>query len=350
MNGQALPDFHLLRMNIMASRGAARWRHAVALAAVVLAAASAAAAEPLRLEAKIPLGSVAGRIDHMAVDLARRRLFVAELGNDSVGVVDLDARKVVHVIAGLKNPQGVALVPAQDTLYVANARDGSVRIFRGAEYADAGRIDLGDDADNIRVDALTNRVYVGYGGGALALIDPAIARKIADVPLPAHPESFQLDHKRNLIYVNLPDARAIAVADPESKQVTRWPMHVGSANFAMALREDAEQVIAVFRRPARLGVFAMVDGAQVAAPESCGDADDVFHDAKRRRVYVSCGEGFVDVFDDDGYRRIAHIRTVAGARTALFVPEIDRLLLAVRANGREPAGIWVFRPNDSQGH
>jgi hypothetical protein len=88
----------------------------------------------------------------------------------------------------------------------------------------------------------------------------------------------------------------------------------------------------------------MADGAQVAAPESCGDADDVFHDAKRRRVYVSCGEGFIDVFDDNGYRRIAHIRTVAGARTALFVPEIDRLLLAVRANGGEPAAIWVFRP------
>ena len=326
-------------------------RLAASVLCVLLAAPGAApAAELLELEAKIPLVDVAGRIDHLAFDAGRGRLFVAELGNDSVGVVDVAARKVIHRIGGLKNPQGVGYVPALDLLLVANASDGSVRFFRGPDYAAAGRIDLGDDADNIRVDAVTNLVYVGYGGGALALIDPAIARKIADVPLPAHPESFQLDHKRNLIYVNLPDARAIAVADPESKQVTRWPMHVGSANFAMALSEDAEQVIAVFRRPARLGVFAMVDGAQVAAPESCGDADDVFHDAKRRRVYVSCGEGFVDVFDDDGYRRIAHIRTVAGARTALFVPEIDRLLLAVRANGREPAGIWVFRPNDSQGH
>ena len=44
---------------------------------------------PLQLEAKIPLGDVRGRIDHMAVDLKRQRLFVAELGNDSVGVVDL---------------------------------------------------------------------------------------------------------------------------------------------------------------------------------------------------------------------------------------------------------------------
>src|SRR5262245_8495752 len=33
---------------------------------------------------KIPLGDVSGRIDHLAIDLARRRLFVAELGNDTV--------------------------------------------------------------------------------------------------------------------------------------------------------------------------------------------------------------------------------------------------------------------------
>ena len=75
---------------------------------------SDAFAEPgasvLQLEAKIPLGNVAGRIDHMAVDLARRRLFVAELGNDTVGVVDLGAQKVIHRIAGLKEPQGVAYV------------------------------------------------------------------------------------------------------------------------------------------------------------------------------------------------------------------------------------------------
>jgi YVTN family beta-propeller protein len=320
-------------------------RLAISALGIVLAAIGPALAEdPLALEAKIPLGDVGGRIDHMAFDVAHGRLFVAELGNDSVGVIDVAARTVVHRIAGLKNPQGVGYVPSLDLLLVANASDGSVRLFRGPDYAAAGRIDLGDDADNIRVDAEANRVYVGYGGGALALIDPVAARKVADIPLPAHPESFQLDRKRHRIYVNLPDARAIAVADPAGKQVTRWPMNIGSANFPMTLRDDAEQVIAVFRRPARLGVFAMADGAQIAAPESCGDSDDVFHDAKRRRVYVSCGEGFVDVFDDEGYRRVAHIRTVAGARTALFVPEIDRLLLAVRANGREPAAIWVFRP------
>ena len=78
----------------------------------------------------------------------------------------------------------------------------------------------------------------------------------------------------------------------------------------------------------------------------CIKSDDVFFDAKRQRVYVSCGKGFVDVIQRDGdtYEELARIPTVAGARTALFVPERDRLYLAVRASGGEGAAIWVFRP------
>jgi YVTN family beta-propeller protein len=92
---------------------------------------------------KIPLGDVRGRIDHLAVDLKRNRLFVAELGNDTVGVVDLNEQKVQHVITGLKEPQGIGYVPSSDTLFVANAGDGSVLMFHGADYAAAGRIDFG---------------------------------------------------------------------------------------------------------------------------------------------------------------------------------------------------------------
>src|SRR3954468_11786625 len=87
---------------------------------------------PPQLQAKIPLGDVRGRIDHMAIDLARLRLFVAELGNDSVGIVDLKKREVIQTISGLHEPQGLGYVPATDALYVANTGDGSVRVFAGS--------------------------------------------------------------------------------------------------------------------------------------------------------------------------------------------------------------------------
>jgi len=79
---------------------------------------------PLVLEAKIALGDVRGRIDHMAFDVARNRLFVAELENNSVAVVDIGARKVLRRIADLKGPQGLGYVARTDTLFVANGGDG----------------------------------------------------------------------------------------------------------------------------------------------------------------------------------------------------------------------------------
>ena len=165
------------------------WR--AALLMVLIAAPASATAQtagpPLVLEAKIPLGAVRGRIDHLAIDLKRQRLFVAELGNDSLGVVDLAARNVLRTITGLSEPQGVGYEPATDTVYLANAGDGSVRVLRGEDLAPIGRIELGDDADNVRVDSQGKRVLIGYGKGALAIIDPASRAKTGDIRLSGHP-------------------------------------------------------------------------------------------------------------------------------------------------------------------
>ena len=176
-----------------------------------------APAAPLELEAKIPLGDVRGRIDHLAVDLKRHRLYVAELGNDSVGVVDLNARNTVRTLLGLKAPQGIGYVPSTDTLYIANAGDGSVRLFQGEDLDPIGQIALGEDADNVRVDDAVHRIFIGYGDGALAVIDTASRRKIADIALGAHPESFQLERSGEHIVVNVPDRHEIAYVDREAK-------------------------------------------------------------------------------------------------------------------------------------
>jgi hypothetical protein len=322
---------------------------ASAVIAAIIAAFGSALAQSngatLRLEAKIPLGDVRGRIDHMAADINRHRLFVAELGNNTVGIVDVGQGKVLQVLGGQKEPQGIGYLPDTDTLYVANGGDGSLRLFQGPNYTVNGRIDFGNDADNVRVDQSNQRVVVGYGAGALAVIDGAKTNKTGEIRLPAHPEGFQLEPDAGLAYVNLPNARGIAVADLSSGKVTAiWPVGGASANFPMALNGDANQVLAVFRNPPKLGVFDKRDGSIVRMVDTCGDADDVFVDAKRHRVYVSCGAGVIDIFDARSYERVSRLPTVSGARTSLFVPELDRLFLAVRAGGGNPAAIWVFGP------
>jgi YVTN family beta-propeller protein len=299
----------------------------------------------LQLETKIPLGSVAGRIDHMAIDLERHRLFVAELGNDSVGVVDLNAQKVIHRISGLKEPQGVAYIRMTDALYVANAGDGAVLVYHGPNYSPAGRIDLGSDADNIRADLAANSILVGFGNGAIAVVDLRDNARTKTFALKAHPESFQLDSASGQVFVNVPNTRSITVLNAKTgKEAHTWPLRHGG-NFPMALDPERKRVLVAFRNPAKLAAFDWQSGGLVSEVDICGDADDLFVDQSLDRIYVTCGAGSIDVLttDDAKYSRVARVPTVAGARTGLFVPEINRLLVGVRAGPKEPAAIWVFR-------
>jgi len=304
-------------------------------------------ADPLQLEAKIPLGNVSGRIDHFAYDPQQHLLFVAELGNNSVGIADLEAGKVAGRLSGLSEPQGLGWHAATRTLYVANAGDGSVRLYQGPDFTPAGAIALGDDADNVRLDSVRDRVVVGYGSGGLSIIDPASRRKIADIPLRRHPESFQFDEQGQRIFANVPNAGEIAVVDVgQGKQMSSLALGGAHANFPMAIDPQNHRLLAVTRNPARLLVFGTQDGKPLARLQTCGDSDDLFVDAKRQRIYVTCGEGMVEVFahKGDAYESIARVPTVSGARTSWFAADRDRLYVAVRAHASEPAAIWIFRP------
>jgi YVTN family beta-propeller protein len=302
---------------------------------------------PLSVEAKIPLGAVNGRIDHLAFDPGRQRLYVAELGNNSIGIVDLKAGRVINTVPGFDEPQGIAYEASTDTIYVANGGDGSVRVFNATEFAPLGTIELHKDADNVRVDRATHRVYVGYGDGALSVIDPGSRRRVADIVLPGHPESFQLHPSDERVFVNVPDAQQVAVISRgTNRQLATWRTGDLRSNYPLTLDVEKSRVIAVFRHPARLQVFDMAEGHPVGSVEVCGDSDDVFLDSKRRRLYVICGEGFVDSIDatSDSLKRIDRLNTSSGARTGLFIPEMDRLVVAIRARGAEPTALWVLRP------
>lgn len=301
---------------------------------------------PISLQAKIPLGRIAGRIDHMAIDLVRRRLFVAELGNDTVSVIDLDKKKVAHRIANLSEPQGIAYVPPTDTLFVANGSDGSMRVFRGSDYAQIARIRLGQDADNVRFHSRTGNVLVGLGNGAIAAINPKTNKKVGEARLPAHPESFQIDNRSGRIFVNLPNASAIGVLGDDLRLQQTWKVRY-AANFAMTLDPDDHRIVVAFRRPTRLVAYDEETGRTVAEAETCGDVDDLFYDRRRKDLYVVCGSGALDVLHagTDRFTKIVRIQTVAGARTGLFAPEFDSLFLGVRAHLGEPPALWVYRLN-----
>ena len=301
--------------------------------------------EPLKLEKTIQLPDVQGRIDHMSIDVKGQRLFVSALGNNTVEVIDLKAGKRANTISGLKEPQGVLYVPGSGRLYVASSKDGTVKIFDATQLKLLKTVEYSDDADNLRYDSSRERIYVGFGDGALGELD-SDGKKIGEIKLDSHPESFQLEKNSARIYVNLPKSRKIAVLDREKGTVlTTWGTGMSFNNYPMALDEQNHRLFVVTRLPARLLVMDTSSGKTVQTLSAVGDCDDVFYDQSRKRIYASGGEGAISVFeqqDADHYKEVGRIATVKGARTSFFSLDLSRLYLAVRRQGSSTAMIQVF--------
>src|SRR6266700_3504383 len=254
---------------------------------------------PLLLVQEIPLPNVGGRIDHFTFDAKRKRVIGAALGNNTVEVVDTFAGRDIHSIAGAADPQGVVFVGDLNKLFVANGTDGKLRIYDGDSFKLLNTVDIGEDADNVRYDPVEKKVYVAFGGdegGGIAVIDAASGKRLEDAAkLDAHPESFQIATSKSAIYANIATNAKVVVLDSDS-------------------------------------------GATVGTVPCVSDADDLYYDAGRKRIYVPGGEGFISVIqqiDADHYRPLAKIPTTVGARTGLWYEKRDRFYLAVPASSKQ---------------
>lgn len=314
-------------------------------ALVSLQNASPQSGAPLHQVQVIALSGVEGRIDHMAADTKGERLYVAALGNNTLEVVDLKAGNRVHSIGGMHEPQGVRVFAADTKLLVANGGSGTVDLLDARTFAHLKTIPEMPDADNVRFDPASGFLFVGYGEGDIVRLD-GNGKRLDDVRLPGHPESFQLETKGSRIFVNVPSASIVAVLDRRSqKLIARWPVTGARSNFPMALDESHHRLFLGCRQPAQMLVYDTETGKQVASVGIDGDTDDLFYDSTHKRLYVSCGAGFLDVIrqqDADHYSVLQRLPTAAGARTSLFLPERHRLYLAVPHRGSQQAEIRVY--------
>jgi DNA-binding beta-propeller fold protein YncE len=302
---------------------------------------------PLKLKQTIPLPGVEGRIDHFAADPSGQRLFVCALGNNSLEVIDLRKGERAHSIMGLGAPQGVGYAPQVDRLFVANDKGGICKIYDGKSFQTVGELNLEDDADNVRYDETRKKFYVGFGSGGIAVVNAADGKQVGSIKVGAHPEAFQLEKNGSRIFVNVPNSRHVAVVDRDKGEVVAtWKTDLAFANFPMALDEANHRLFIGCRMPARLVVLNTDSGEVVAKLDISGDTDDVFYDSKRHRIYAVCGAGKIDIIeqtDPNSYKASAKIDTADGARTGMFVPQIDTLFVAVPHRGSQRAEIRAYQ-------
>jgi len=240
-------------------------------------------------------------------------------------------------------------------LFVASSK-GKLYIYDGTSFDLITAIDFHGDVDNLRYDAANKRVYVGYGDEETAAIGAVDAttnkRTDEEYKLGAHPESFQLESAGPNMYVNLPDLKQIAVINRSTHAIARWPLTL-EHNFPMALDEAGHRLFVGTHEPARMAVFDTQSGQMIAALPSVQDADDLYYDAGRKRIYMAGGEGFIYTFqqsDPGHYQLLAKMPTTLGARTAGYFGKgkkgFERFFLAVPARADHGAEIWIYTVQD----
>jgi len=314
---------------------------------------------PLQRVQTIPMPNVFGRMDHLGVDIEGGRLFAAALGasQNTVEVIDLKAGKRIFSIRGQSMPQGVFYSADFKRLFVANGRDGTVKIFRGDGFELVDSLSIGVDPDHVGYDQATKYLYVGIRtpnsrAGALAIIDTRTNKHIGDIRTEALPGGIKIETSGPRIFVTLAGVPKIGVVDRvKREEIAAWPLTGVPSVVALALDETHHRVFGGSRNPPMLIVLDTESGKQITQLDGVVGIDDLWYDAEHNRIYASGGRGsatgFVYVYqqkDADHYELAAKIPTRANAQTSILVPQLNRYYVSASANDKEDAAILVFEP------
>jgi DNA-binding beta-propeller fold protein YncE len=303
--------------------------------------------EPLKRVVTIQLKGASGPLDHLFVDAKHARLFVANQSNDTLDVVDLMTNKLVKQIPDQKQIHGIAYAPDLDRIFVGNG-GGVCNALDGRDYTLLKSIPV-KDADNVHFDPRTNHVFVA-GEKDMAVIDAESLKLVTTIKLPAPPEGFRIATGTPRLYVNVGPEFEVVVIDTDKNEVAaRHPLKATKGIETLALDEDNKRIFVGFRGEPRIVVLDQESGKELTSLGIPEGIDDMFFDAKGKRIYASCGSGFVAVvrqLDADHYESVAKVETVKGAKTCFYDAATARLYLAVpRQEGKEGPEIWVYQAN-----
>jgi DNA-binding beta-propeller fold protein YncE len=323
-----------------------QWATSLALAFLASTALLAGDSPKLELVQAIPLQGKAGRLDHLALDRKGNRLFVANLSNSSLDIVDLKAGKLLKQVSGQRKIQGVSYAPDLDRLFVGSGEDGVCNVFDGKDYSLLKSFKL-SDADNVRYDPKSARAYVTHAENSLTVIDAKTLKIVATVTLPGPPEAFQLNPEESRIFLNVTSPSQVVVIDTKKYEVAAsYSLKRAKANYPLALDAHNQRVFVGCREPSVVLVLDAKTGQEVTRIDIPGDIDDLFHDSKRKRLYATCGEGFLAVIeqrDADRYALVEKIATAKLARTGLFDPDTGRFYVVVPAHGAKGPEVRVYQ-------
>ena len=326
---------------------------ACAAAPAPQAAGTAGAEITLVPEGHSDLPGYSGDFDHFAVDLPGNRLFLAAEDHGTLEVFDLHSGKHLKSVGGFETPHSIFPIPQTQRLLITDGSD-TIKLLDAATLAPAGTLKLHPGADSIGFDGGSGHLYVVTGGKDVKLreswleeIDPVSLRKIGETHFDAdHVEAMAVEQHGPHIYVNITDKNHVAVIDKATRRiVAQWPVREAAQNALAQLDEVNHRLFIVARDPGRFIVLNTDGGTTIASFTAPKHVDAEIFDAANRRVYAPGGEGYIGVYaerDAGHFAELAHVPSAAGAKTAILVPELRRLYVAVSPGEGKTGGAIIW--------
>jgi DNA-binding beta-propeller fold protein YncE len=219
-----------------------------------------------------------------------------------------------------------------------------------------GHIALTIDADPVVYDPVSKYLYVVNGGREahtptclISIVDIASGKKLADMKLETNRlESMAIEKSGPRLFVNMTGINSIGVVDREKRAVVEtWPIAAAKENVPLQYDEATHRLFLATRKPSKLVVVNADNGKEVVSLDVADYVDDLAYDAAHHRLYLpgGGGTGAVSVVAQRGadkYEVVATVPTKPGAKTARFVPELNKYYVGVPAKDAQPAEILVF--------
>ena len=318
-------------------------------------ASTAVAADPLRLLGRTDVPHFEGDFDHFAADVKGNRLFLAGEEKGTLEVFDLKTGKHLKTVKGFDEPHAIHFMPEKNRLIVTDSGGSMTKILDAKTYGVVGKITLVPGADVLSYDPSTRRAWITTGGKnadpklkqtTVSVVDVDSGRSVGEVKFDTDfTEGIAAEQKGQRVFINLAGRSEVAVVDKATfKPIATWPVKEGQNNSSMALDEDNARLFIVTRKPFKFVVIDTSTGKSVASFDAPKRTNELQFDKANRRIYLA-GDDYVAVFaqkDADHYQEVARVKSEVGAKTAILVPEVGKLYVAVAGKGSVKAGVLRY--------
>ena len=281
---------------------------------------------PLTFVADVPLPGGATRFDYQWIDTANRRLYIAHLGDSSLVVFDLDARKVIHEVAHLPSVHGVVAAPDLHLVFATATAEKTLALIDDRTFEVKSRVPAGEYPNGLAVDAKSRRVFVSNNKGAgVAVVDATSATALPSIEIGGGAGNTQWDADSGHIIVAVHGKGYLAEIDPAKAELAgRIALHDVSTCHGLLVASPLRLAFAACHGAGPvLAVVDLRERRQLKLLPLPPDVDVLAFDPGLQRLYAAAETGNVAVFAvaaDRSVSELGHAFLAAGAHTVAVDP------------------------------